>query len=68
MTLAIFNRYVDRATDVNRTGLSSGRHGARHAGPKELTIISLMKSGKKTTKGKHAKVAGRHARPIRAFF
>jgi hypothetical protein len=68
MTLAIFNRYVDRATAGNRTGLSSGRLGARHAGHRELSIISLLKSTKKTTKGKHRKVAGKHAGPIRSFF
>jgi hypothetical protein len=65
MTLAIFNRYVDRATAGSRTGLSSGKLGSRHAGTRELFIISLMK---KSTRGKHAKVAGRHARPARAFF
>jgi hypothetical protein len=65
MTLAIFNRYVDRATGVNRTGLSSGKPGSRHAGTRELLIISLTK---KSSRGKHAKVAGRHARPHRAFF
>jgi hypothetical protein len=68
MTLAIFNRYVDRATDASRTGLSSGRLGARHAGARELSLVSLLKSTKKTTKGKHRKVAGKHARPIRSFF
>jgi len=65
MTLAIFNRYVDRATGVNKTGRLSGRRGSRHAGAKELSIISLIRKSKR---GKHAKVAGRHARPIRAFF
>lgn len=65
MTLAIFNRYVDRATEENKTNKLSGRLGARHAGARELSILSLMHKGKR---GKHAKVAGRHARPIRAFF
>lgn len=68
MTLATFNHYVDRATEGSRTAPSSGRLGARHAGPRELLIISVMKSRKKTIKGKHAKVAGRHARPARSFF
>jgi hypothetical protein len=68
MTLAIFNRYVDRATAGNRTGLSSGKLGARHAGARELSLVSLIKSRKKTTKGKHGKVAGKHAGPIRSFF
>jgi hypothetical protein len=68
MTLATFNQCVDSATGVNKTGLSFARHGARHAGPRELSIISLIKSRKKSSKGKHAKLAGRHARPARAFF
>jgi hypothetical protein len=68
MTLATYNHYVDRATAESKTGLLSGRHGARHAGARELSIISLMKSRKKSSKGKHAKVAGKHAKPPRAFF
>ena len=68
MTLAIFNRYVDRVTAESKTAPLSGRLGARHAGARELLIISLMKSRKKSSKGKHAKVAGRHAKPPRAFF
>ena len=68
MTLATFNHYVDRATEENRTGRLSGRHGARHAGARELVIVSLIQSARKTKRGKHAKVAGRHARPARAFF
>jgi hypothetical protein len=65
MTLATFNHYVDRATAGSRTGLSSGKPGSRHAGARELLIISLMHKAKR---GKHAKVAGRHARPARSFF
>jgi hypothetical protein len=68
MTLATFNHYVDRATAGSKTAPLLGRLGGRHAGARELLIISLMKSRKKTIKGKHAKVAGRHARPPRAFF
>lgn len=68
MTLVTYNLCVDRATGVNRTGLSLGRLGARHAGVKESSIISLIKSARKTKRGKHGKVAGRHARPARAFF
>lgn len=67
MTLATFNRYVDNATDASRIGLSSGRHGARHVGARESMLISLLRL-RKTKRGKHAKVAGRHARPDRAFF
>ena len=68
MTLATFNHYVDRATAGSKTAPSSGRHGARHAGARELSIISMLKSAKKSSRGKHAKLAGRHARPARAFF
>ena len=68
MTLAIFNRYVDRATEENRTAKLSGRHGARHAGVRELAVLSLIHSAGRKKKGKHAKVAGRHARPARSFF
>ena len=68
MTLATYNQCVDRVMGVNRTGLSLGRLGARHAGAKESNIISLIKFANKTKRGKHAKVAGRHARPTRAFF
>jgi hypothetical protein len=68
MTLAIFNRYVDRATEENKTGRLSGRHGARHAGVRELAVLSLIHSLRTGKKGKHAKVAGRHARPARSFF
>lgn len=66
MTLATFNRYVDRATAGSRTAPLSGRLGARHVGAREALIISLLRG--KSKKGKHAKVAGRHARPPRAFF
>ncbi len=65
MTLVTFNRFVDRATAESKTAPLSGRPGARHAGARELTIVSLMHKSKR---GKHAKVAGRHARPPRAFF
>jgi hypothetical protein len=68
MTLATYNHYVDRATEESKTEQLSGRHGGRHAGAREISIISLMKSRKKSSKGKHAKVAGRHARPARSFF
>ena len=67
MTLATFNRYVDNVTDVSKTALSSGRLGARHVGSKELMIVSLLRLNK-SKRGKHAKVAGKHARPARAFF
>jgi hypothetical protein len=66
MTLATFNRYVDRVTDASKTAPLSGRHGVRHAGAREASIVSLLRG--KTKRGKHAKVAGRHARPTRAFF
>jgi hypothetical protein len=65
MTLATFNRFVDRATAESKTEQSSGRLGARHAGARESMFISLMQKSKR---GKYAKVAGRHARPARAFF
>lgn len=68
MTLATFNLCVDNATAVNKTASSSDRHGARHAGARELTILSLIQSARKTKRGKHGKVAGRHAKPPRAFF
>ena len=67
MTLAIFNRYVDNVTAESKTALLFGRHGARHVGSKELMIVSLLRHNK-SKRGKHAKVAGRHARPARAFF
>lgn len=67
MTLATFNHYVDNATAGNKTGLLSGRHGARHVGSKELMIVSLLRLTNRK-RGKHGKVAGRHARPARAFF
>lgn len=65
MTLATFNRYVDHVTEESKTEPLSGKPGSRHAGARELLIISLMRKSKR---GKHAKVAGRHARPPRAFF
>jgi hypothetical protein len=67
MTLATYNHYVDSATGVSKTGLSYGRLGARHAGAKESKLISLLKLGR-TKRGKHGRVAGRHAMPPRAFF
>lgn len=68
MTLAIFNRYVDLVTAESKTATSSGRHGRTHAGAKEKALISLLKARKNPNRGKHAKVAGRHAKPARAFF
>lgn len=68
MILVTYNQCVDLATGVSRTGLLSGRLGARHVGAKEATLISLLRAAKTSKRGKHAKVAGRHARPARAFF
>lgn len=66
MTLATFNRYVDHVTAGSKTEPSLGRLGARHAGARELALMSIVRASNK--RGKHAKVAGRHARPTRAFF
>ena len=67
MTLATYTRCVDNVTGVNKTVLLYGRHGARHVGAKESALISLLRAGR-TKRGKHGKVAGRHAKPPRAFF
>ena len=66
MTLATFNRYVDLVTEESKTRPLSGKHGRTHAGARETAIMSLLRGNRK--RGKHAKVAGRHARPPRAFF
>jgi hypothetical protein len=67
MTLATYNQCVDNVTGVSKTVPLYDRLGARHAGAKESAVISLLRAGR-TKRGKHANVAGRHARPPRAFF
>jgi hypothetical protein len=63
MTLATFNHYVDRATAGSRTAPSSGRPGARHAGHRELALITLVKLASGTLlQGKHAKEKSRHGK------
>jgi hypothetical protein len=75
MTLAIFNRYVDNATDVSKTAPWSGQLGqvlgGKARGRRGDIKVPLWKEilrHKSKGGGKHAKVAGRHAAPPRAFF
>ncbi len=63
MTLATFNRYVDRVTAESKTALLSGRHGARHAGAKEPALISIMKDlMHSNSTAKHAKQKARYGK------
>ena len=41
MTLATFNRYVDRVMDGSKTAPLSGKHGRTHAGAREKLIGPL---------------------------
>jgi hypothetical protein len=63
MTLATYNLCVDHVTDVNKTAPLSGRHGARHAGARELAVVTLIKiaSGSQL-QGKHAKQKARYGK------
>lgn len=62
MTLATFNHYVDNATAGNKTGLLSGRHGARHVGRSEGLLESVYKMTIRRDKGRHSKTQSRHGK------
>jgi hypothetical protein len=63
MTLATYNQCVDLVTGVNKTGLSSARHGARHAGARESALNSLIRiASLGQAQGKHARIKAKHGK------
>ena len=69
MTLVTCNLCAGLVTGERRIGSSFGLPGARHAGKVETLPQALWKIALKgRKKGRHAKLAGRHAKPPRAFF
>ena len=63
MTLATFNRYVDRVTDASKTAPLSGRHGGRHAGAREsafMTLIRIASLGE--AQGKHRRIKAKYGK------
>ena len=69
MTLAICNLCAAHVTGVSKTGSLLGQPGGRHAGNVETLPQALWRQALKgRKKGRHAKIAGRHAKPPRAFF
>lgn len=70
MTSVICNLCAGVVMGASKTAHSPESPISRHAGNKETlsTWLRAMTRPTKASKGRRAKVAGRHAKPARAFF